>query len=414
MMRVPQFSLLLLLCTPCVAQQVQPTSANLPLDKPTQSEEIDRIVGIALNLGPKASTPAQLVQLTRDLQAATAAEVFLRVAEDFLRQGKIDVAADVITHLIKLHPREPASERAGLLLVRLYSSREIAYVYRRNGENLTDLNLPPGWQSRSQRSLTAREDSQALLTYSTHVAQDMIRRNRTLAEDAEFAFQCAVLSRSGRQHSEAKSWLTIARHQEQFPAWQRRAEAELWLQDQSQGEAPLPTFRCRRGAESPHLDGVLDDACWQTAEVLKQGSPATEVFLACDEKHLYLAARCEKHPELDYIADRRPRTYDADLSELDRVELRLDVDRDYVSCFRLTVDHRGWTNDACWLDESWNPRWYVAAHQDQTWNFEAAIPWSELTSGPPQSGQVWAVRARRLTPAVEREPEADFQLLLFD
>ena len=79
----------------------------------------------------------------------------------------------------------------------------------------------------------------------------------------------------------------------------------------------------------------------------------------------------------------------------------LDLDRDYVSYFRLTVDHRGWTGEACWGDVTWNPDWYVAAATDAgVWTAEAAISLEQLTGRAPRPGDVWALGLQRIVPGV--------------
>ena len=88
-----------------------------------------------------------------------------------------------------------------------------------------------------------------------------------------------------------------------------------------------------------------------------------------------------------------PRIRDADLSAHDRVDVFLDMDRDFATYYRLTIDHRGWTNDSCCGDSTWDPKWYVAARTEGGyWTVEAAIPLRELTSRPPAAKEVWALR----------------------
>src|SRR5690606_9808644 len=121
---------------------------------------------------------------------------------------------------------------------------------------------------------------------------------------------------------------------------------------------------CRVAAQRPHLDGELNEPLWQHAEAVPLSSSAngetwdSQLRLAYDEEFLYLAIRSEKAEHADYAHDDTPRRYDADLSGRDRLRLCLDVDRDYVTYYELTLDHRGWTGDACWQSAAWNPRWY--------------------------------------------------------
>ena len=122
-----------------------------------------------------------------------------------------------------------------------------------------------------------------------------------------------------------------------------------------------------------------------------------------------------KHPEGKQVPKAEKRARDADLRGHDRVEILLDLDRDYQTYYRLRVDHRGCVAEDCWGDPAWNPRWFVAVEPTPTgWTAEAAIPLAELTGTPPAAGQVWAVergaggprRGRRLLGrAVGRDPD---------
>jgi len=120
-----------------------------------------------------------------------------------------------------------------------------------------------------------------------------------------------------------------------------------------------------------------------------------------------------------------PRPRDADLASRDRVELYVDLDRDYATYYRLAIDHRGWTAEDCWGDATWNPKWFVAAGSaDGSWSAEAAIPLDQLTGEAPQKGAAWAIGIQRIAPgagfqswntpaAVEVVPEG-FGYLVFD
>ena len=50
---------------------------------------------------------------------------------------------------------------------------------------------------------------------------------------------------------------------------------------------------------------------------------------------------------------------------------------------------------------TWNPAWYVAAHNDgETWTVKAAIPWRALHGQVPEPGLAWAVGVQRVVPGV--------------
>ncbi len=131
---------------------------------------------------------------------------------------------------------------------------------------------------------------------------------------------------------------------------------------------------------------------------------------------MYLGISTPKAEGQNYEASTQPRTYDADLAGHDHLRIRLDLDRDYATCFELAVDHRGQTNDRCWHDTSWNPKWFVAAGGDAThWTIEAAIRWKSLTETPPQPGEAWAVAWDRVLPREKASALGDrFFLLLFE
>jgi hypothetical protein len=95
------------------------------------------------------------------------------------------------------------------------------------------------------------------------------------------------------------------------------------------------------------------------------------------------------------------RRHDLASPELDQVVLLLDLDRDFHTSYRFTVDQVGETADLCLADAKWNPKWHLAIAADEThWRFEAAIPWRELTPVAPGPLTHWLVGMVRVVPAV--------------
>jgi hypothetical protein len=89
------------------------------------------------------------------------------------------------------------------------------------------------------------------------------------------------------------------------------------------------------------------------------------------------------------------------LSSCDRVEIAIDVDRDYATSFVLAVDRAGRTQDRCGRDVAWNPQWFLSTRDEPgEWRVEAAIPLVELSREPPAKGTVWAFAARRIQPGI--------------
>jgi hypothetical protein len=209
------------------------------------------------------------------------------------------------------------------------------------------------------------------------------------------------------------------------------AEGEAWIAA-PRGQPPKPVLHCPLAAAKPRLDGRLDDALWKQLTPVPLASayhddaqwPAS-VMMAHDDQFLYLAVTARQAPGAHYEPATGPRLRDADLSAHDRIDLFLDVDRDFVSYYHFAIDHRGWAAEDCWGDRTWNPTWFVAARSASgTWTAEAAIPLDQLTGRAPQPHEVWAIGIQRTVPgagfqswntpaAVEVIPEG-FGYLVFE
>ncbi|AWM41419.1 Ycf48-like protein [Gemmata obscuriglobus] len=199
--------------------------------------------------------------------------------------------------------------------------------------------------------------------------------------------------------------------------WRDCLAAELWLANPTGGPAPSkPVGYCRLTDTRPLLDGKLDDACWtRSAKVmpLKVTASAgdkpdeakafgesykTESWFSYDERYLYIAVKCD-HPAGKKAEPVAKRVRDADLSGRDRVDILLDMDRDYQTYYRFQIDHRGCLAEDCWGDRSWNPKYHVAFNSTDTgWTAELAIPLVELTGERPAHGKTWAVNVSRFVP----------------
>ena len=284
--------------------------------------------------------------------------------------------------------------------------------------------LPP-----SEGAGTSDLDADGRRKRATTLGDYLSKARPALYAEPALRFPLAVAARHLGFDNTADRYFMILAKQETSEGWSTAAEAETWLAKPDQLPPNKPTATCKAVAEPPHLDGVLDEAFWQQTQPLRVATgagrddmTAAEVRLARDERFLYVSIRAPRLAGEDYpVADgARPR--DADLSAFDRVELSLDVDRDYSTAFRLTVDCRGWTHDSCWGDTSWNPQWYVAQKAtDQDWTIEMAVPWSELAEECPAVLDAWCLRVVRQTSrghaaswtgAVDESPES-FGLLLF-
>ncbi len=355
-----------------------------------ETQAIERIRKIVLSQGDDARALANLVQLTRELPAPTTSQIYYDLAKEYLQQGKVNQAANILQQLLNQHPDQPIAADALVTLVRLYSSSEVTHTQQANS--------------------ASDGGHQGFLKYALYTADHTLPQNPTLRSHPALTFQRAVATRLSGNLKLAQGQLTSLKHNTQAGQWRNRALAEPWLQSKREDASPMPTVVCRSTDQRPHLDGVLDDSLWQADE---------PVQFSYDDKFLYLAISTPKAAGQNYEADTLPRSYDADLTGHDHLRLRLDLDRDYATCFELAVDHRGQTNDRCWYDASWNPKWFVASGGDDShWTVEAAIPWEELVEVPPTAGQAWAVAWDRVGGPGAEAPSpgvgVDFSLLLFE
>ena len=242
--------------------------------------------------------------------------------------------------------------------------------------------------------------------------QEVSTKRPALYAEPEMAFALAAVKRL-ESPTAAKSLLE---QQSRLPSyWHRRAEMELALQ----GEGPLRSpvvWHCQRLTQRPYLDGRLDDAVWQAAEFrrlapssaqMSEGTddaPSTVIGFAKDDQYFYLAAQCLKRAGLKYASARRQRPRDAELRHQDRIEVHLDVNRDYSSWWAFSFDHRGWTRESLNGDPNWNPEYFVAADADaRSWTIEVAIPLAVVASEEAWQDANWAVGVHRITPGHESE-----------
>jgi photosystem II stability/assembly factor-like uncharacterized protein len=198
--------------------------------------------------------------------------------------------------------------------------------------------------------------------------------------------------------------------------WRDCLAAELWLVNRAAMPLlPKPLAVCKLTESRPLLDGKLDDACWKDAKSMELKVTAsagdkpddakafgaqykTESMFTYDERYLYVAVKCE-HPAGKKVEPVAKRTRDADLTGHDRVDVLIDLDRDYQTYYRFQIDHRGALAEDCWGDRTWNPKYHVAFHSTDTgWTAEVAIPLAELTGDRPAHGKVWAVNVSRVVP----------------
>ena len=400
------------------------------------------IEGILRRSRDDAQTSAHLLagatELTRGLGSSTAGDVLYHLGRKFVQAGQWVMASEMFEHLVENHPDHPLCAPALTWLVQYHASSEALWriqgaqrVSVQHADGRSDVQAP-GLGGRHASALAievpeAAEGPKRAAELGTRIEQT---RPALFAQPA-LRFPLAVADRKRGFPKAAERYFLLASRGAGRDAWWLNARGELWLAE-PEGPPPKPFLPCRVAASKPRLDGNLDDAVWRRAKAAPlrsllgdDGAWPAEVKLAYDEQFLYLAVHCQKAPGLPYQTAQGPRPRNADLSGQDRVELYLDLDRDYATWYRFAVDHRGWVAESCWGDASWNPTWFVAqAADDQSWTIEAAIPLDQLTGAYPAPRDVWAVGIQRIVPgtgfqswtqpaAVEVVPEG-FGWLMFE
>ncbi|HEV3436833.1 MAG TPA: sugar-binding protein, partial [Gemmata sp.] len=398
---------------------------------------------------PEMAGPGKMMGLLgielKKLPDDTAARTAHALASRFAREGKWAEAREVFGILASQYPGHPLAIEAYRWLVRYHASSEA----RRRTEIQQKLLL----QSVSFESASGLSPSLRLTSGS--VAQ---AGGPTVQEDSYHLYSPEAilqwhqscldlepkLTALGPLHShDPAAWLCflaarrqVGRHADAITfirdyfkytpnaaavppgtdPWRDCLAAELWMTDRSLiSTQPKPLGVCRHTELRPMLDGKLDDACWQDLKPLSLSvvcaaadkpdemkafgdAYKTESRFAFDERFLYIAVSCT-HPAGQKVEPVAKRTRDADMTGHDRVDILLDLDRDYQTYYRFQVDHRGCLAEDCWGDKTWNPKYFVGFNATDTgWTAEFAIPLIELTGDRPSHGRVWAMNVSRIVP----------------
>ncbi len=175
--------------------------------------------------------------------------------------------------------------------------------------------------------------------------------------------------------------------------------------------------RARRVTETLRIDGRLDEAAWQgpgSGAFIqrnpldgKPASEATEVWVAFDDKALYVAARLrDAEPgKIVGLLGRRDDDLDSDW-----FTFAVDPYFDRRSGYSFSVNPAGSLIDSTlyndeWDDGSWDGVWQAAARVDGLgWTVEMRIPFDQLRF-PARDEYVWGVNFKR---TIQRKNEQDY------
>ena len=372
---------------------------------------------------------AQLDSLIRGLPPHQAGIMLQRTAQQFVDQEDYEAAAAIEAGFVERFPDHVFSESSIVWLLRHYSSAEWQHAFGRrahaistqhaairlppaNPIGVTDQSQPLNATTSLQRAGFTNIESAPLLSandaknlqYATGWGQLLQARYGGMFHEPAIQFQLASVHRRLGNPLEVSRIFNGLNAANLSTGWRSCLRGEEWLGG-IKGTIPVPTIQCPRIDTKPYLDGILDEPFWNVAPRAEMKSsqadnslPA-EVRFSQDEEYLYFAVCCPLQTAASYKTTPQPRLRDADLRANDRIEIALDIDRDYTTFYRLTLDYRGWTNDACCDEPSWNPSWHVAATcNERLWVVEVAVPFTEMEPGQPGSRQPWAMMIRRFVP----------------
>jgi photosystem II stability/assembly factor-like uncharacterized protein len=177
-------------------------------------------------------------------------------------------------------------------------------------------------------------------------------------------------------------------------------EVQTWSKSKLYSLTPTkPRYRLEE-----FFDGKrFSSGCSRAKEsILESKNFGTRAMFMYDSHHLYIGIRCPKVTGFTYPAiAERARLRDSNISDQDRVEILLDVDRDYSSYYSWVVDSRGWAVDSYFGDKTWNSDCYIARNEDKdAWYIEMAISLDTLSGNLPMSKTAWGIGIRRIVPGV--------------
>lgn len=365
---------------------------------------------------------SQIAGTLDGLSPQGAGDILHELGRRFYHDGQWDLAAEIFQLLVDQYPKHRLARTATTWLIHYYTSGEVRVRSRRS----RDYDVQPAIHTveagaaetplfhevvpdvaagkHSQVIVAGREMENRLSRLHARLEREFPQQ----ASEPTIRFPVAARWRKEGFSKQADLFYLALTRSRPRDAWWECAEIEKWLAE-PQGIAPKMICKCGFAPSKPFLDGRLGDDAWRSAgrmallSALRDDQiwPST-AYLVTDGHYLYFAAECKKGPGIGYQSSTvAPRTHDADLARHDRVELLLDIDRDWATYYQFTVDHRGWTSERCWGDSSWNPKWFVAhAESPDAWTVEAAIPLDAISLRRPQPTDVWSVGVQRTVPGL--------------
>ena len=152
------------------------------------------------------------------------------------------------------------------------------------------------------------------------------------------------------------------------------------------------TLIAKRTASPPRLDGMLTDPCWESSVPLDHSSVRTRI--AYDEDFIYIALQSDaSNLQADKaVAASAEISRDHDLTHADRIQFRIDTDRDLLTSMQLQISGSGRTHDAINGNARWQPTWYLDTRRENTLvTIEIAIERRDIVDLPITAGASWFI-----------------------
>jgi len=168
------------------------------------------------------------------------------------------------------------------------------------------------------------------------------------------------------------------------------------------GEDMSPLISALPATTKPRIDGILDEPCWQTAELSSPmvaiGGAAVKVptwgKFCWDEKYLYVAIICNE----PLMSDLQGRLQRKDLAQFEEsIEVFINPSHDHSAYKQFRIGFMGETdthvqND---IDLTLTSQWHGAVHHAaDAWTVEMAIPF-EVIGMRPASNCLWGLNFNR-------------------
>jgi photosystem II stability/assembly factor-like uncharacterized protein len=374
------------------------------------------------NMVNDATWLGEIEQVTSHLQQDGASRAIFRLAQRYSEAGRLALSADALQMLVERYGETPEAEAAQRKLFLDFVSREQAW--RQASQAAQEVRPATAIGPVDRENVISPVDDAAVraspvATVGVSIVEKSVlqrcRRAMAIFQAIErtrprFAAEPSMqlaLAAAQRVTGETKAAEATYRRLvtgDDRHAWVGCARAELWLLEK-RGACPRPLVRCKMESERPFLDGRLDDVMWQTAQPLALTSrygddrawPAV-AMVSCDGEFLYFAATCRRSLHSDLHVDKSDGSVEESVLTNDRVELLLDIDRDWNSHFKFVADAQGATAEFCVGEVVWNPKWYISHRADDaTWTVEAAIPLASLGADAIRH-HAWAMGVQRVAP----------------